>query len=434
MASKSYSRRQFLATAAASSLILSGCSIPGFSNETESDDDSIVLWYWNRSIDPQLFRDFEASHPGVRINDQVVGGDYASKFNTTLAGQAFVPDVVALNNDIARYFPDEDQFVDLYEMGAGDFRDQYLDWKWQAGETQAGKLIGFPMDTGPLALFYRHDFFEQAGLPTEPNEVSALFSTWHDYFQQGVELQKALPTVKLMDNVPYVYLMALMQAQEFYVNRDDVYVGDGAAVRRAWDTALQAYKLNLGAQVNPFTPDWSAGVSESSFATFVGAVWMKQFLVESGTNVAGKWRVAQTPGGPGNQGGSFIGITRAAKNKELCFELISTIMSAESQVKMYKSLSLFPSAIEALQDPLMSEPEEFFGGQPTAEQFVTTAQELQPFYFSPAYATAHGIFNQEITDVVLGGAPADIAWEESQKQAKRELKHKAPWVKWEDKA
>lgn len=426
------SRRRFLASAAAAPLVLTGCNVPGFSSRPEGDDNTIVLWYWNRSIDPQLFRDFEEAHPGVTVNDQLVGGDYASRFNTTLAGQAFVPDVVALNNDISRYFPDADQFVDLYEMGAEEDRHLYLDWKWKAGETLDGRLIGYPMDTGPLALYYRHDFFEQAGLPTEPDDVTAQFAEWEDYFEAGLELQQALPGVRMMDNVPYIYLMALMQAQEFYVNRDQVYVGDGESVRRAWDVALQAYGMDLAARVNPFTPDWSAGVSESSFASFVGAVWMKQFLLESGNNVAGTWRVAQTPGGPGNQGGSFIGITKYARNKELCFELIRTIMSPESQVRMYKSLSLFPSAIDALEDPVMSEPEDFFGGQPTAEQFVTTAKELEPFYFSPAYPIAHGIFNQEITDVVLGGAPEDVAWDEAQKQAKRELQHKAPWVKWEE--
>src|SRR5690606_11301058 len=101
----------------------------------------------------------------------------------------------------------------------------------KAGETLDGRLIGYPMDTGPLALYYRHDFFEQAGLPTEPDDVTAQFAEWEDYFEAGLELQQALPGVRMMDNVPYIYLITLMQAQECYVNRDQVYGGD---LRRGW--------------------------------------------------------------------------------------------------------------------------------------------------------------------------------------------------------
>lgn len=173
-------RRQF-GPMLLSPLVLSGCSIPYISGATSGDDaDTVGLWYWNRSIDESLFRQFAQQNPGITVNDQKIGGDYASKFNTTLAGKAFVPDVVALNSDIARYFSAEDQFVDLYDAGAADYESLYLDWKWRLGVTNDGKMIGFPMDTGPTGLYYRADLFEQAGLPSEPDEVTRAFAEWED--------------------------------------------------------------------------------------------------------------------------------------------------------------------------------------------------------------------------------------------------------------
>lgn len=430
------SRRRFAGILGAP-LVLSGCTMADsvterFSSQPPGDDSTINLWYWNRSIDEDLFREFERQNPGVTINDQKIGGDYAAKFVTALAGQAYIPDVVALNEDIARYFPNDDEFEDLYELGASDLDDEYLDWKWEGGVTQEGRMIGFPMDTGPLGLYYRADLFEEAGLPTDPDEVTAQLQEWQDYFDAGAELQQALPGVKMMDNAPYLYIMGLMQADLRYVDQNQVYIGDGDHIRRAWDLALEANQMDLVAGVDPFTPDWSAGVSESRFASFVGAVWMKQYLVESGSNVVGTWRVAQPPGGPGNQGGSFIGVTKYARNKELAFELIKYIQSPQNQTTMYNTLNLFPSALEALDDPVMSEPEEFFGGQATSEQFVQTSEDLELFYVSPAYAVAHSVMTSQVENVTVGSADAEGAWDDAQEQIRRELNHKMPWVEWED--
>jgi cellobiose transport system substrate-binding protein len=425
------SRRRFLPLML-SPLALSGCSLSSLGSTGGHDADEIVVWYWNRSIEDSLFRNFEKEHSGITVNNQKIGGDFASKFNTTLAGKAFVPDVVALNSDIARYFPAEDQFVDLYELGAGDVEDLYLPWKWKLGVTNDGKMIGFPMDTGPTGLYYRADLFEQAGLPSEPDEVSKTLVEWDDYFQAGVKLQKALPEVKLTDNVQNIYQQALFQAQNFYVNEDDVYVGDGEQVRRAWDVAMQAFDMQLAGNVNAFTPDWSAAMNNGAVASFVGASWLKQVLQESGDATAGKWRVAQAPGGPGNHGGSFIGITRYAVDDQLGFDLISFVQSPKNQVEMYRSLALFPSAVEALTDPVMSEPEDFFGGQATAVEFAHAAQTLKPFYSSTAYNVANTIMTQAVTDIAVAGENPKGAWEKAQDQMRRELKHKHPWVKWED--
>ncbi|HYH11194.1 MAG TPA: ABC transporter substrate-binding protein, partial [Thermomicrobiales bacterium] len=425
------SRRRFLPVLA-SPLLLSGCSIPGFSNQTAGGPNTVDLWYWNRSIDETLFRAFEQEHEGVTVNDQKIGGDYASKLNTTLAGKAFVPDIVAQNSDIARYFPASDQFVDLYELGASEFEDQYLEWKWKLGVTNDGKMIGFPMDTGPTGLYYRADLFEQVGLPSEPDDVTATLVEWDDYLRAGAQLQEALPEVKFLDNLPNLYRQALYQATNFYVNQEDLYVGDGDQVRRAWDVVVEAKRLDLAANVNAFTPDWSAAMNNGNVASFVGAVWLKQVLLESGEATAGKWRVAQTPGGPANHGGSFIGLTSYAGNEELAFDVITYVQSPENQVAMYKSLALFPSAIEALADPVMSEPEDFFGGQATGLEFAKAAESLKPFYSSTAFAVVDSIMNQKVTDIAVGNTPPDGAWDDAQGQIRRELEHKHPWVRWEE--
>jgi cellobiose transport system substrate-binding protein len=158
-----------------------------------------------------------------------------------------VPDFVGLNSDIATYFPAADQFVDLYSLGAKDVQSEYLSWKWNAGVTPDGKMIGFPMDTGPTALFYRADLFQRAGLPTDPPQVAASMKNWEDYFKAGTTLQQKLPHVKMLDNTNHVFTQIMAQQAKVYVTPDNHYIGQGDQVKRVWDLSAETKKLNIAA-------------------------------------------------------------------------------------------------------------------------------------------------------------------------------------------
>ena len=415
---------------AATPLILGGCTVPD-QFRSRADPDAVTLWYWNRSIDPELFRQYERDHPGVRINDQVIGGDYASKLRTTLAGQTFIPDIVAFNDNIATYFRASGEFADLYELGAADVQGQYLDWKWGAGVTADGKMMGFPMDTGPTALFYRTDLFEQAGLPSEPAEVAAQMSTWEDYFAAGQQLAAALPGVAMLDSGSEVYNTSLRQSADYYVNRDDVYIGNGESIRRSWDLAIQASQAGVVIPADTFTTDWSAAVTTGRLASFNNAVWMGAVLSDAAPETAGLWRVALPPGGAGNRGGSFLGITQASPKKELAFDIIRTIQSAAGQAQGFAELELYPSMPEALDLPILNQPQPFYGDQVTNEVFSAVAEQVPNFYYSPADDVIHPIFTDEVANVTLLGKDANRAWEDAQDRVRREVEHKMPFVRFE---
>ena len=79
-----------------------------------------------------------------------------------MAGRAHVPDITGLKGeDIASYLPNADQFVDLRTLGA----DKLKASTWPGSGTRASpttaRMIGFPIDIGPVALYYRADVFAQ---------------------------------------------------------------------------------------------------------------------------------------------------------------------------------------------------------------------------------------------------------------------------------
>ncbi|WP_268741801.1 ABC transporter substrate-binding protein [Paenibacillus vortex] len=167
-------------------LLISGCAGTTSSEKTKT----LTLWYWNRSLDDELIKSVEQKFPGIRINAQKIGGDFKSKLKTTLAAGSGGPDIVAFNDWVAELFTSSDRFYDLYELGAKEIEPDFLDWKWKLGVTPEGSMIALPIDTGPTALYYRADLFEEAGLPSEPDDVYAQLNTWDQYFEAGLKLQE----------------------------------------------------------------------------------------------------------------------------------------------------------------------------------------------------------------------------------------------------
>ncbi|MEI0740309.1 extracellular solute-binding protein [Paenibacillus sp. JTLBN-2024] len=233
-------------------------------------------------------------------------------------------------------------------------------------------MIALPMDTGPTALFYRADLFEQAGLPSDPEEVHKLMGTWDDYFAAGQKLQEALGgKVKLTDNIGNIYTQVNAQSDKIYFDKNENFIGEdsSSSMKKAWDLAVKASQMGLLANASTFFSEWNAAANNGKIASFVGAVWCKEILMQAAPDTSGKWRVARAPGGDGNNGGSFLAIMKTSKHPQEAFDVIKWLQNPENQVTSFKEINLFLSAKKALDSDVMKQKEAFFGGQVTGEIF-----------------------------------------------------------------
>lgn len=401
-------------------LVLAGCTGSSSNEKTKT----LTLWYWHRSLDDDLIKAVEHQFPGIRIDAQKIGGDFKSKLKTTLAAGSGGPDIVAFNDWVTELFSSSDRFYDLYDLGAQEIEPNFLDWKWQLGVTPEGSMIALPIDTGPTALYYRADLFEQAGLPGNPDEVHRLLATWEDYFEAGVKLQQHFGgAVKLTDNISNIYNQINAQSEHIYFNQDEEFIGESpsSSMRTAWDMAVKASELDLLAGANTSTSEWNAAINNGRVASFVGAVWMKEILQQAAPDTTGNWRVARAPGGDGNNGGSFLAIMKTSEYPQEAFEVIKWIQSPDNQIQSFKNINLFPSAKAALDAEAMHEQEEFFGGQATGEIFTASARNVKPAYFGARHANINGIVTRELSMVALQGKNPDKAWDDALNRLKKEL-------------
>ena len=107
------SRRKFLAFgSAAAAAGLTGCG----SRSSLGGSDELSMWTWVGSVNDGLIGQAEKAIPGydgMKLAMTRIGTNYKTKVLTSLAGKSLVPDIVAINDDVATYFPNQDQFVDL---------------------------------------------------------------------------------------------------------------------------------------------------------------------------------------------------------------------------------------------------------------------------------------------------------------------------------
>ncbi|MGK3940302.1 extracellular solute-binding protein [Streptomyces caeruleatus] len=413
------SRRGFLQaaalTAAASGLTVA-CGGSG-SGGTKNGKD-LTLWYWGGALSDKVVAEAKTHFSGtVKLSSASIGGDFKQKLTTTLAAGTSVPDITGIKGeDIASFLPNADRFLDLNDLGFKKISSQYLDWKTKLAQTEDGKQIGFPIDIGPTALFYREDLFAGAGVDTDPAKVAALVTTWEDYFRLGTELQKKNPGTYLVNNIGSVFNIAVGQGTQRFIDKDNHFIGDQDHIRAAWTTAVRPCTLGLDAKINDNT--WNAAVGKN-LLTELGAAWHALDIEQAAPQTKGKWRVCANPVGPANQGGSYLALPKQCRNPEEAFKIISWILSPANDARGFTDAAIFPAAPAAYSMPAMTGPDAFFGGQKIIEVFGPAAQAIKVAYEAPADAAVMAPYMTELTNIEAKGKKPDDAWKDAVSQAKQ---------------
>ncbi|MEV6271087.1 ABC transporter substrate-binding protein [Kribbella sp. NPDC051936] len=419
------SRRHFLAVgtsaaAAAAAASLTGCG----SRSSLGGSHELSMWTWVGSVNDDLIGQAEQAIPGfdtMKLAMTRIGSNYKTKVLTALAGKSLVPDIVAINDDVATYFPNADQFHDLFELGAKDLEKDFLPWKWKLGITPENKMMAYPMDTGPTALFYRSDILTKAGVDIDPAAVAELAPDWDAYIALGKKLKQAVPGSAITDNISGIFDYRMAQQPKRYMTEDGQYIGDQDHVRQAFDLAVRVVKEGLSANAQNST-DKNAVVTNGKLVAYNAAVWWAQLGPKNAApKTKGLWRVTAAPGGAGNRGGSFLAITKYCKNPEAAFAFISWLESAKNQAQAFLDPVLFPSTPASYTDPKLAAPDPFFGGQKIVDVFAESAKKYPGAFFSPYDSIVGTPIGKELVNVEASGKDPDLAWADAQHQVEREL-------------
>jgi cellobiose transport system substrate-binding protein len=328
-----------------------------------------------------LYDEYMKLHPGVTIKENVTTRTdvYWPKTLTRLQAGSGTDDIQAIEvgNITEAVQTQADKFVDL---GKEVDKSQWLDWKNAQATTKDGKLIGLGTDVGPMAICYRKDLFEKAGLETDRTKLAAQWKgDWNKYVDLGKQYMKKAPNgTKYVDSASSVYNAALGGEKERYYDKDGSVIWDkSTGVKKSWNAAMEVATSNMSAKLKQFDKPWQQGFANGTFATVACPAWMLGYIQEkSGDSGKGKWDVAAAPTAA-NWGGSFIGVPTASKHQKEAIALAKWLTAPAQQAKVFAKQASFPSTPSAY-DGLKPQAATttFFSGAPLTQIFSDSAKTI----------------------------------------------------------
>jgi cellobiose transport system substrate-binding protein len=411
-----------LAGAAALAVSLTGCAANGTSG---SGEENITLTMWGFTDLPvELVEQYEAEHPNIDIQSKISDYDAAHQSLLTSLAASNGPDIALIAVDfMGEFVASSGAFYDLREFGADDIADEFLEWRWNAGVASDGSVVGIPTDVGGMAVAYRKDLFEQAGLPTDRDEVSALWPDWEGYVAAG-EQYVAATGMPFVDAGKAIFRAASNQADEKYYDAEgNLIFEDNDAIREAWQYALDAIDGGLSADLATWSPEWLAGMANGAYATLPAPAWMLNTIQQQAPDTAGLWDIATLPGVAGNDGGSFLAIPKNSENAQAAYDFITWLEAPEQQLANFINTNTFPSTPELYTDErLTSLTNEFFSGAPVGQIYIASVETLNGYPIGPDSRIIEQQFEAAIGRVEQGAQSADDAWKQAIEDAQRETR------------
>ncbi|MBB6223287.1 extracellular solute-binding protein [Rhizobium leguminosarum] len=412
-------RFKLLAATAAVALLACGSAFAESAN--------LTIWSWNvaASALKSTLPGFNKQFPDIKITVEDLGNSQV--FDKTLAACAAggdgLPDIVSIENFEAEIFWSRfpDCFANLKELGyTPEIQAKFPDFK--RTELEVGDVAyAMPWDSGPVAVFYRRDMYEKAGV--DPSTIS----TWDDFIAAGKKISAANPGVVMAQadfngDSEWFRMIANEQGCGYYsTDGQNITINQPACV-----ASLQKVKEMKDAGTLT-AANWDEKIQANTAGKAASQLyggWYEGTVRSTSPDLKGKWGVYKMPSltadGPhaANLGGSSLAISATSANKEAAWKFVNYALGTnEGQITMLKEFGLVPSLLSAEKDPFISEPQPYWGGQKVWADILATLPKIVPSRGTAFQSDAEAIFKATQTKFFAGGYPdAKAALDDAAKQ------------------
>lgn len=252
----------------------------------------------------KLIADFQAKTPNVKVNYQIINGDYTTVMKARItAGSA--PDVFYMNSDVAQEFIRTNQLMQLdflakdRSYGLNQVYSSLLEgYKWQ------GHLYGIPKDYSTLALWYNPAMFKAAGIAGPP-------TTWDEFASDACKLTNKSKKIygASLSNDPARWLAVAYAygANLFNSGLSSATINSSAAAS-SLDLYAGLVKKGCAARPDQVGAGWNGeSYGKQYVAMTIEGNWMTPFMADQYPRTP--YRIAPLPKGP--QGVGNIEFTAA---------------------------------------------------------------------------------------------------------------------------
>jgi cellobiose transport system substrate-binding protein len=393
---------------------LAGCT--GQSNE------KITLTFgdWGDMGFKELFAEYTKLNPNITIVEK--SSEYNKHHEGLLTALASGKgnDINGVEGSWMPYFV---QYPDKFEDFGTSKQGDYLDWRWNPAVAENGVVLGLPTDVGGMAVAYRADLFEAAGLPSDPESVSALWATggWEDYLKVAKQYTDATGK-KFADSTQSVFTGIVAQEPEQYYAADGSFVYEtNSNVQKAWEISTDIAPYSGSAAV--FSPEWNAAITDGNAAAVLAPAWMLTMIKAIAPKSEGLWNIATVPGGAGNWGGSWVTVSKSSKHAKEAKAFVEWLLAPEQQKTIFLTKGNFPSAVAALNDEAVTSYQDaYYQNAPVGQIYSSAVSSLKPAILGPKSASIGTSFQNATTSVAQKKKTADQAWQDALSEIAKNVK------------
>lgn len=408
------------------------------SKGAEAKPAKLVVWGWESSNKALKLNmdDFKKQYPNIDVEFQdIASSDLYQKFLVTANSGDQVPDVVTLETSHMAQMVDINGLSDLTEK-VKPYKDKMNQFKW-ADATKDGKIYAMPWDSGPVAMFYRKDIFEKAGLPTDPQEVAKKIRTAKDYMdaakiikeKTGAYMNSSSRSVS--DN--RIFESMLWQRGLWYFDDKGKVTLDSPEVIETAQYLTDMMNNGYTFDAESWKDAWLNGYKDGKVATIIGASWYVGLLQSwIAPDNKGLWAAAPMPKwsegdkwASANDGGSNLAINKNSKNQDAAWKFIEFMLGKESsQAKYVEGAGFFPSLETTYSDPVYQKPVEYFGGQKVQSIFTETVKQVYPQAYTKDYPLANQLTTDAFAQIFLKKTPVAEAFKNAADQLRKKADRK----------
>ena len=379
---------------------------------TAASAQTLTVWVWdiNQPALESTVASFQEQHPDVEVVIEDLGNQnvYDRGLAGCAAGGLDMPDVYLVENNEAQVFWSQfpDCFLDLSTLGAEELLPLFPDFKW-AELTMGDAIYAVPYDSGPTAVFYRRDLYEEAGI--EPDAIE----TWDDFAEAGQELNEAFGGEVKMGTIAKGsddewFRMLANQAGCFYFDQEatEVTVAQPGCVQ-----AMETMKMLWDADVL-HAGGWAEQIqyiqNDVAASSLFGS-WYAGTIQAEAPDQEGLWGVYLTPaleeGGvrASNLGGSALAIPASTDHPELAYDfVVNALTDQKNQLTILFEYGLTPSLLSLQDAPELEQGVPYFDDQPIWADIVGTLGDVPAVAGSQYFQEARNVMIVVVNDYLDG--------------------------------
>lgn len=410
-------------------LAFAGVSFLSVAAATAGD---VTVWVWDPNFNGAAMKEAATRYSAIKPDTKIIVDDTASqddiraKLQTQLlAGSTDgLPDIVLIQDDVAQKYLQS--FPGAFEP-LSDTIDMSVFAPYKvAAATYDGKSYSVPFDSGVTGLFYRSDYFTQAGFTA----ADLKDITWDRLIEIGTVVKEKTGHLLLdLDlNDPGLIRVMMQSAGEWYFNKDGtLHITDNAPLKKALETYAKFYTAGLVNPVSGWT-EYTGSFTSGKTASVPVGVWITG-TIKANADQSGLWAVASTPRldipssvNASNLGGSSWYVLASSDNKAEAIDFLDTIWAKD--VDFYQKILTAQGAVGSLLAARDGEAykasDEFFGGAPVWQEFSTWLSQIPSVDYGTFTAEVNAALQAQLP-AILDGGDLDTALQAINDQAEQQM-------------